>query len=301
MAELPTVTLRDPSSPLTATFVPTAGMIGTSLSDDGVELLGQRRGLQAYLSTGKTMGIPILYPWANRLSANSYGVDGAAVTLTPGVGGVRTDEHGVPIHGVLAAYPGWLVTEQSDNRLTADLDYGGQPRLLASFPFPHVLTLDVSLSDRALTVQTTVTPTTAASVPLCFGFHPYLKLPDVPRAEWTIETPAMRHLPVDAWGIPTGVTESWPAAAEPLGDRTFDDGYDEVPPGAVFAISGGNRRVEVSFDEGYPAAQIFAPATDDVVGFEPMAAPTNSLRRGGYPVAVPGRPATAAFSIRVTS
>src|SRR4030081_1643188 len=104
MAELPTVTLRDPSSPLTATFVPTAGMIGTSLSDDGIELLGQRRGLQAYLSTGKTMGIPILYPWANRLSANTYGVGKAAVTLTPGIGGVRTDQHGVVIHGILAAY-----------------------------------------------------------------------------------------------------------------------------------------------------------------------------------------------------
>ena len=60
------VTLTDPSSPLAAQFVPEAGMIGTSLTDSGVELLGQRRGLQAYLEAGKTMGIPILYPWANR-------------------------------------------------------------------------------------------------------------------------------------------------------------------------------------------------------------------------------------------
>ena len=59
------------------------------------------------------MGIPILYPWANRLSANTYDVDGARVTLTPGNGGVRTDEHGAPIHGVLAADPGWDVTEQN--------------------------------------------------------------------------------------------------------------------------------------------------------------------------------------------
>src|SRR5262249_2786708 len=54
MADLETVTLRDPSSSLTATYVPRAGMIGTSLSDDGVELLGQRRGLHAYMTTGKT-------------------------------------------------------------------------------------------------------------------------------------------------------------------------------------------------------------------------------------------------------
>ena len=142
---------------------------------------------------------------------------GAVVTLTAGTGGVRTDEHGVPIHGVLAAYPGWLIIEQSDNALTAVLDYGGKPRLLASFPFPHLLRLDITLADRTLTIRTTVTPTTAASVPLCFGFHPYLKIPDVPREEWQLQTPTMRRLPVDHWGIPTGATEEWPAGTEALG------------------------------------------------------------------------------------
>ena len=299
MAQLPSIVLKDPSSDLTATFVPSAGMVCTSLSDGGVELLGQRRGLQAYLRTGKTMGIPILYPWANRLSANGYGVDGGAVTLTPGVGGVRSDEHGLVIHGVLAAYPGWLV-KHAENRLTADLDYGGQPRLLTSFPFPHVVTLDITLADRSLTIETTVTPTTAASVPLCFGFHPYLTIPGVPRSQWHLETPTLRHLPVDNWGIPTGVTETWPAMSGELGDKTFDDGFDEVPQGSKFALSGGDRRIEVIFDHGYPAAQIFAPHNDDVIGIEPMTAPTNALRKGGYSTAVPGRPASAKFTIRVS-
>lgn len=299
MAQLPSIVLKDPSSNLTATFVPSAGMVCTSLSDDGVELLGQRRGLQAYLRTGKTMGIPILYPWANRLSANGYGVDGGAVTLTPGVGGVRSDEHGLVIHGVLAAYPGWLV-KHAENRLTADLDYGGQPRLLTSFPFPHVVTLDITLADRALSIETTVTPTTAASVPLCFGFHPYLTIPGVPRSQWQLETPPLRHLPVDNWGIPTGATEITPGLSGELGDKTFDDGFDEVPQGSVFALSGGDRRIEVIFDHGYPAVQIFAPHNDDVVGIEPMTAPTNALRKGGYSTAVPGRPASATFTIRVS-
>src|SRR6201988_4050621 len=110
MPEFEEVTLHDPSSSLTATYVPAAGMICTSLADGDVEYLGQRRGLDAYVTNGKTMGIPILYPWANRLSASKYGINGAVVTLTVGTGGVRGDEHGVPIHGVLAAYPGWLVT-----------------------------------------------------------------------------------------------------------------------------------------------------------------------------------------------
>ena len=294
-----TVTLRDPSSPLTATYVPEAGMVGTSLSDDGVELLGQRRGVQAYASNGKTMGIPILYPWANRLSSMGYGVDGAVVTLTPGTGGVRTDQHGVPIHGTLAAYKEWTVTTLLESQLTAELDFAARPALLATFPFPHLLTLDVTLADRTLTVTTTVTATTGSRVPLCFGFHPYLQLPGVPRAQWRIETPAMRYQPVNAWGIPTGRVEQRAAASELLGDKFIDEGFDEVAPGSVFAVSGGDRRIEVHFDEGFTAAQVFAPGDDDVVCFEPMAAPTDALRRGGYREVQPGESAVARFRITV--
>lgn len=300
MDEFETVTLRDPSSSLTATYAPRIGMVGTSLSDDGVELLGQRRGLYAYVSNHKTMGIPILYPWANRLSSNGYGVDGSVVTLTPGTGGVRTDEHGVPIHGFLAAYPDWTVTTLLESQLTAELDFAARPGLLASFPFPHTLTLDVTLADRTLTVTTTVTATTGSRVPLCFGFHPYLQLPDVPRAQWTIETPAMQYRPVNAWGIPTGAAEQRAASSEVLGSKVIDDGYDEVAAGSTFAVSGGDRRIEVHFDEGFTAAQVFAPGNDDVVCFEPMAAATDALRRGGYREVAAGESAVSRFRIKVS-
>lgn len=300
MVETETVTLKDPSSSLTATFVPAAGMVGTSLVDGEDEFLGQRRGLDAYVTNGKTMGIPILYPWANRLSASNYDVDGAVVTLTPGANGVRTDEHGAPIHGVLAAYPGWVVTDRSENTLTAALNFGGEPGLLASFPFPHTLTQRVTLRDRSLTIETTVTPTSSAEVPLCFGYHPYLTIPGVPRHEWLLTTPAMRHLPVDDKGIPTGTHARWEASSAPLASTRYDDGFDEVPGGAKFTLAGGHRRIDVMFEKGYPAAQLFAPENDDVVGIEPMAAPTDALRRGTYRYAAPGTPATAQFSIKVT-
>lgn len=297
------VTLRDPSSPVVAQFVPEAGMIGTSLRDADVELLGQRRGLEAYLSDGKTMGIPILYPWANRLSENTYTTQDVTVTLTPGENGVRADPNGLPIHGVLAAYPGWQVTGEAADELTAQVDFGADPRLLASFPYPHVLTMAVRLAARTLTVRTTVTATGDRAVPLCFGFHPYLQLPDTPRADWIIETPPLRHLNLDDRGLPTGAAEPQPARREALRDNTFDDAYDQVTDGAVFALSGGGRRVEVHFERGYPAAQIFAPPAEDptkaIVCFEPMTAPTDALRRGGYRCAQPGEPAVMQFSIRV--
>ncbi len=293
------VTLRDPSSPVEAQFVPGAGMIGTSLTDAGVQLLGQRRGLDAYLKAGKTMGIPILYPWANRLGASSYQVDTVDVTLSSEAAGVRLDPNGLPIHGLLAAHRGWRVMTEAADELTAELDFGSDPKLLAGFPFPHLLAVHVTLADRALTVRTTVSAIGERAVPLCYGFHPYLQLPDVPRAQWTIETPRMRHLGLDERGLPTGTTSEDPPASTPLGDKAFDDGYDQVADGSVFAVSGGGRRIEVHFEQGYPAAQIFAPTSEDIVCFEPMTAPTDALRRGGYRRAESGEPAVAVFSLHV--
>jgi galactose mutarotase-like enzyme len=301
MPEFDSLTLRDPTSALTATYVPSAGMICTSLADAGVEFLGQRRGLDAYITSGKTMGIPLLYPWANRLSDTTYRVDGGLVSLSVGAGGVRADEHGLPIHGVLAAYSGWLVTETSDNSLTAVLDYASRPRLLAAFPFPHVLAQQITLANRTLTVETRVVATTAASVPLCFGYHPYFTIPGVPRREWVLTTPAMRRLPVDDRGIPTGATEDWSAVSGPLKAATYDDGFDQVPEGAVFALEGGGRRIEVRFEKGYPAAQLFAPGKEDLIAIEPMAAPTDALSRGDYRCAAAGTPETARFCITVTA
>jgi aldose 1-epimerase len=146
---------------------------------------------------------------------------------------------------------------------------------------------------------TTVRATTAAAVPLCFGYHPYLTIPGVPRDEWRLTTPALRHLPVDRRGIPTGEHEPWDGGTRPLQGVEYDDGFDQVPDGAVFALEGGDRRIEVAYETGYPAAQLFAPPGQDLIGIEPMAAPTDALRRGGYRSAAPGKPETARFSIRV--
>ena len=70
------------------------------------------------------------------------------------------------------------------------------------------------------------------------------------------------------------------ATAFELGDRHFDDGYDKLPDGAVFSVSGGTRTLTVTFERGYPVGQIFAPAGSSFICFEPMTAQTNALRSG---------------------
>lgn len=282
---MPAVLLR--AGELEAVFVPDAGMVGAALRHRGEELLAQRQGLEAYVARGATMGIPFLHPWANRLDGWPY--DAADVPR---------EEHGLPIHGVRPRV--WDVRSQA-----ADADAATVVAVLRfaspAFPFPHDVRQDVRLDAGGLTITTTVTPSGDVAVPLAFGFHPYLVLPGVPRAAWELTLPARRHLRTDARGIPDGVTEALPAERGPLGERTFDDGFDELGATPRFALAGGGRRLEVVFLDGYPVGQVFAPANLDVVCFEPMAAPVNALVTGEDLRSVaPGDSFSATFAIRVS-
>jgi aldose 1-epimerase len=289
---------------LDATFVPGRGMVGVSLRHAGQELIDRRAGLSAYVERGAVMGIPFLHPWANRLAGFSYSLHGRDVQLPPGPPLVHSDEHGLPIHGVLAATRYWDVASLDDDgstaRLRATLDFAAHPELIAAFPFPHEVQLEAALTGGALTITTRVRATGGAPVPVAFGFHPYLRLPGTERAGWRVALPARRHLLLDDRGVPTGETEEQPAAAFELGERRFDDGYDRLPEGAVFSVSGGGRALTVTFERGYPVGQVFAPAGSSFICFEPMTAPTNALRTGmGLRRVPPGRDFTAVFSIAV--
>jgi galactose mutarotase-like enzyme len=272
---------------LEAQFVPEAGMVGTSLRHRGEELLGRRGGLEAYVSERKTMGIPLLYPWANRLSPSRFMLAGREVAIAPGT--TRLDANGLPMHGLLTGAPGWEVTRHEDAALAARFAFD-----LAAFPFPHELRYEATLSETTLTITLTVLAH-ESPVPIAFGFHPYLRLPERPE----VELPVDARLELDGAMLPTGATTPVSVEAGPLGDRTFDDAY--TAPAGPFVLEGGGRRIELAFLEGYPYAQVFAPPDDPVIAFEPMTAPTNALAGGQPTMLAPGESYRAAFSIAVTT
>ena len=281
--------LRLTGEQLEADFAPEAGMVCCSLRYRGEELLGQRDGLEAYAKTGKTMGIPLLHPWANRLGEWRYEALGRSVDLEPLKGRlVRADgATGLPNHGTLPRE--WRVVGDG----TAELDGASE-----AFPFPHTVRLEASVEGGALRIATTV-EAHDGPVPVTFGFHPYLVAPRVPRADWHVELPVKRRLVLTEQKIPSGET----TPAEPydgaLRDLAFDDGYDELT-GAPFVLAGGGRRIEVTFGENFPVAQVYAPPEKELICFEPMTARADALRSGGFPVATPGSPYRAEFSIAVS-
>ena len=291
------IELSAPDGDLTARFATHAGMVGCSLRHRGEEVLGLGRGLDAYVNEGAVFGIPLLYPWANRLGGWAYDACGRHVELDRGSPLLHGDEHCLPIHGALAGASSWRVVEHDGSSLTAALDFGTHPELLAVFPYPHVLDLAIRLADGALTVDTTVTARDSP-VPLSFGFHPYLAPPGAAREDWWVELPARTALELDGHGLPTGRATELAAEAFALGTRTYDDLF-AVAPDARFSVTAAGRRATVEMTAGYPYAQVFAPPDQAVICFEPMTAPVDALRSHHGLRDVPaGASASATFVLR---
>jgi len=285
-------------------FAPAAAAVCCSLRA-GDELLVPRGGLRAYARDGGTMGVPLLHPWANRLAADGYRAAGKQVSFDddPPLNG--RDPAGLPIHGCKPSRLPFEVTGRSDEpgrvTLTTEFDTARAGRVLEIFPFPHRMVVEAQLEPGVLTLTTTLIAGDEGPVPVSFGYHPYLRLPGVAREHWQIDVPMHTGLVLDERLLPTGERRPVEVAAGPLGGRTFDDAYADVEPGATFVLWGDERRIAVTFLEGYPFAQMYAPPGQDLICFEPMTAPGNALVSGdSLRVLEPGEEHRAAFRIAIS-
>jgi galactose mutarotase-like enzyme len=284
-----------------AVVLPSLGMLVASFTHRGEELVALPGGLPGYRA-GHTTGIPLLYPWANRLARDRYREGNLEVDLR-GLD-LHRDDNGLPIHGLMLARPEWEVTRLGAGprsaRLAARFDFGAHEDLVAAFPFPHELSVDVTLAPSGLRIVTSVRPNGPASVPVAFGWHPYLQLPGTPRDDWELTLPACAHAALDGRGIPTGRARPIPAETAPLGGRDLDDLF-ALGQDRMIKLANEHRRLTITYDDGYPYAQVFAPAGQAFCAIEPMTAPTNALVSGDHPSVRSGETFSAAFTIAVSA
>ncbi|GIU85475.1 MAG: aldose 1-epimerase [Acidimicrobiales bacterium] len=283
---------------LEATFLPEVGMAGVSLRWRGREFLALGGSLEDASRT--PVGMALLHPWANRLSQRHYSVDGREVSLADAT--VPCDENGLPIHGTLLGRDGWRVTWVNSGvasaTVRARLSYGEHlGDAFAAFPFPHDVLVEITV-DGSLTVSTTIEPTGPARVPVSFGWHPYFRVPGARRASLRLYLPTRRVVELDPRGIPTGRSEVVGPSREPLGARHLDDHF-VIGNDRRVELRGGRHRVVVTLGEGFPYAQIYAPAGSTVVAIEPMTSLVDALTSGGCPLVAPGSTYTAHFTVSV--
>ena len=258
-------------------------------------------------------GLPILFPFPNRIRDGRYSFEGRDYTLRIDPG----KDHA--IHGFAIAAP-WDVVDQGASASGAFLVGRFQisqhaPDRLESWPADAVLTVRYDLAGRRLAMTITVANPTDRNLPFGFGIHPYFRLPfeagtpDRGRlilpaaAMWTLEAslPTGARVPVEprvdfrAGGSTTGRDLD-----DILTDLTFDGGEcvcrlvdDDLGCATV-----------LSFDSTFRDLVVFVPPHDDtLVAVEPYTQTTDAINlqaRGidaGLRVLGPGESTTMRLAI----
>jgi aldose 1-epimerase len=232
-------------------------------------------------------GVPFLGPWANRLDEQAFYANGTRYPFDMALGNVRG---AIPIHGFLTTTDRWEVIEvKADGGaawVTSRLAFFRQPAWLKQWPFAHAIEITHRLHDGVLEVRTTLTNMSAEPMPVAIGFHPYFRLTDSTRDEWTLSLDARTHWRLSPAKIPTGETEPIesilpsPRAAA-LRERALDDVFGDLirdaQGRATMSVIGKSQRLDVVFGPNYRAAVIWAPIPGTFVCIEPMAGITDAI------------------------
>ena len=238
-------------------------------------------------------GIPFLGPWANRLDEQAFYANGVRYPFDMALGNVRG---AIPIHGFLTTNTNWEVVEvKADSAsawVTSRLEFFKQPSWMKQFPFAHTIDMTYRLQDGVLEVHTIIRNMSAEPMPVAIGFHPYFRLADSPRDEWTVSVAARTRWLLAANRVPTGITQPisrmFPdPGAVLLRDYDLDDVFSDLvrdPSGrAVMTVKGRTQRIDVVFGERWRSAVVWAPkpVTPDqdrnFICFEPMAGITDAM------------------------
>ena len=313
------VCLTDTHRGIEVSILPSIGNIAYEMNVNGKNLLFfpdvnladfQRRPMQS--------GIPLMAPWANRIDGEGFWANGKKYSFNMALGNVFKDANGLPIHGLLSNSKLWQVTDIGADEHSAfaasKLEFWRHPDLMTQWPFAHEYEMTYRLAEGELEVKTTVSNLSTEPMPLAIGFHPYYRIPDVPRNQWILKLPTSQAVITDDRLIPTGELKvnDLPNPL-PLKGRTLDDGFTDLARDAqgraLISIAAGEKQIDLLFGPGYQVAIIWLPAVPpgsarDFICIEPMTGVTNAMNlnhAGEYPglQAVPaGGKWTGSFWIR---
>jgi aldose 1-epimerase len=283
------VQLRDAERDLLVSIVPSHGNIAYELLHGNENWLWSPFDdpLAEMRHSPALFGVPLLSPWANRLSSDTYSVNGAEYVLNRRLNNLRVDHNYLAIHGLVLFAP-WTVVELGTNSdgafVTSALHFTRRPDWMAQFSFAHRLEMTHRLSGGRLWVYISVTNESDQPIPLSLGFHPYFRLPgESDRNTWTLRCAGRKHLKLSDHYIPTGEVEEFesqtPIVLRPA--LQLDDVYTDLQRDdsgdALFQLIGKKEKLTVGFGPKFPVGVIYAPSTKNCVCFEPMTAPTDAL------------------------
>jgi len=296
-----TVLLEDTKNQIVVSILPTVGNIVFSMKVKGQDILRwPYASIEEFKSRPALSGIPFVGPWANRLDEQAFYANGKRYAFDMNLGNIRG---AIPIHGFLSTTDQWQVVEAKADGNSAwvhsKLEFFKQPMWMKQFPFAHTIEITHRLQDGILQIATRITNMSEEPMPVTIGFHPYYKLTDSTREEWTISVGARKHWLLSSQKIPTGETEAVEnffrnSQAVALKDYNLDDVFSDLARDlqgrAHMILKGKRQQLDVMLDANWRSVVIWSPqppvtsgggqpgqGDPNFIAFEPMAGITDAM------------------------
>jgi len=312
----PILVLSDEVAKQTARVLPSVGNNCVSykltVEDRDVELFHAAPDAETLLGRPSGYGIPILFPWPNRIDRGRFSFEGTDIHLeTP-------EPNAHLLHGFVLNRA-WQVeaTGVDDGAwMTGRFRSSEDEGIVRQWPFPFETVCTYRLREGRLSVEFEGTNTGSSNMPCGLGFHPYFGLPleaGGDRGACRIQLPAASYWPLREDNIPTGVilfvNEDYDLRElSALGDRYYDDVWTDVAVSAdgwsrcLFEDPHSGVKIEVGADGGFREWVFYAPDNRPVVCFEPYTCTTDAFNlatrgiEGGMSVLGPGESLTGVMS-----
>lgn len=140
-----------------------------------VDVLSATVNLPSRIRPSTHYGIPLLFPYPNRIAGGRFFWDGSEYHLPPDR--VLYDETGNAIHGLCLDRP-WRIAEQSADAVTGVFQLSiDAPDRLASWPTDAEILVSYRVLGSCLRSEICVTNPTDRPLPWGFGTHPYFNVP----------------------------------------------------------------------------------------------------------------------------
>ena len=254
---------------------------------DNVDVLSATEGFEQGGHPASRSGIPLLFPYPNRIASGQYSWNGCDYQLTPEV--VPFDKTGNAIHGFCIDRP-WRIVSQSQSSVTAVFRTSiDAPERLHLWPADAEIEVTYELSGACLRSIIKVHNPSEHSLPWGFGTHAYFRLPlsSASSAEQcTIYAPASRLWELDEC-LPSGKTRVVSEGADLSQSPRFDGlKLDDVYTGVTAENSNvicritdpaAKLMVEQRCSTAFREIVAFTPPWVTAVCLEPYTCVTNAI------------------------
>jgi aldose 1-epimerase len=283
------VTLIDQAAHTEAVIVPSLGFACVALrvmtTSGNWEVLAEPPDSDSLVNRTSRYGIPVMYPWPNRIREGKFSFQGRELTMPLAPNGLHA------IHGVTRARA-WTVEQTGTDYKGAfcrgSIVIGTEPGDI--WPFPSKLTVEYRLAGRELSVIAEAVNTGDGPFPMGFGIHPWFGMPlgaGGSKQSLEVLAPAASFWELDETLCSTGaikpVSEGFDARDwQAIGDTFIDDVYTALPLTdgwftAAIRDPASGRTVAVHSDAAFREHVIFAPRHGQAVCLEPYTCATDAF------------------------